>query len=482
MANLKLLLVVQSLLLIAAKGQNAPSYASQLGFGSNRHFIKQMLSKTDSAEVDDVKNPKTGDFVSNPLKENLEAGEDPYFPFAPDRGYIDIYDENNSMWYWHFRARENPDTAPVIIWLQGGPGVASTGDVFYSNGPFKFHNWPTGGKKATLRNITWIQKANVVYPDFPLGVGFSTVTGDKLSRVGKQVEEQILIFFQKFLKKYPEYKKRPLYITGLSYGGHWVSHAATALKYSNNPDINVQGFYIADGLISAKAMDESYFSYGLKYSNYTKFTQQTIDEFTPLLNLCIHSQEIGRNRLYTRNTLNLCWNTYYFGLLKNIKAKNDQFDPYFMPGPKKIPKRLADESYEKFLNNASVQKYLGVRKDQYLDYNNTFFYDYAPGDFFVDMTPLVVRLLNDGVKGVILMGNKDFITNYFMSEKLTSEFKWKYQNEFNAVKRAPCEYGLCKEYKNLREIRVNGAGHGICEYTPQYAYGIINDLMGLGDD
>ena len=449
-------------------------------------LMKVMLARRRGVSVEEMETlnkPQARDYVDllNQPSSEGEGGEDPYFPFAPDRGYIDIYDENNSMWYWHFRARENPDTAPLIIWLQGGPGGASSGDVFWSNGPYMFNNWPTGGKKATLRNITWIQKANVVYPDFPLGVGFSTVTGKKLSRVGKQAQEQILIFFQKFLQKYPEYKKRPLYLTGASYAGHWVPYAASVLKYSKNPDINVQGFYITDDLIDTKIADESYLPFGLKYSQYTKFTEQTVKDLTPILNLCVYSQENGPNRMHARTTLNLCWDTYYGDILRYSYKKNPQFSPYFMPGPKKRPVHW-DFSYVKFLNTPGPQKYLGVRKQKFLGLNYTFFEDFAPGDFFVDMKPFVAKLLSDGVKGVITVGDKDFITPYTMSEKVTSEFNWKYQNQFNAVPRTPCKYGLCKEYQNLREIRVFGSGHEISLYKPEFAFEIINTLIGVEED
>ena len=408
-----------------------------------------------------------------------EGSSDPWFPYLPDRGYIDIYGEDNSMWYWHFRAKYNPETAPLILWFEGGPGAASTGSVFTTNGPFLMDHWPKGSSKVLLRNITWIENANIVYPDFPLGVGFSTVTGGKLSRVVAQVREQILIFFESFLKKYPEYKKRPLYIGGVSYGGHWVPHAATALKYSGNPDINIRGFYISDGLMDAKTMDESYFKFGLKYSNYTKYTQETIEEFTPLLDLCLLSQDQGRNRMWTRNALNLCWFTYYGKLWLWSFHKNNHYNPYYMPGPKNLPPGILDSSYEDFVNYPPVQSLLGVKKHQYQDLNMTFFYDYAPGDLFVDMKPLLSKLVNDGVKGVIIVGELDFLTNYMMSEKIVSELQWKYQTEYNAAERTPCKYGLCKEYENLREVRVAGSGHGVTSYKPEYSFEIINTLIGV---
>lgn len=43
-------------------------------------------------------------------------------------GYLDANLDSKStmhMWYWFFSARENADTAPLVLWLNGGPGCSS---------------------------------------------------------------------------------------------------------------------------------------------------------------------------------------------------------------------------------------------------------------------------------------------------------------------------------------------------------------------
>ena len=222
-------------------------------------------------------------------------------------------------------------------------------------------------------------------------------------------------------------------------------------------------------------MEESYLPFALKYSNYTKFTQQTVKEFTPLEELCVYSIDSGKNRMHSRMTLNLCYYTYFFKMVETILRHNKDFTPDFMAGKSKMPP--IDLTVLKFLNNPPVQKYLGVRKSHYLPFNSTFFNDFGPGDLFVDMKPYITRLLDDGVKGVIAVGALDFLTNYAMSEKVTSDLKWKWQKEYNADSRDDCKYGLCKEYKNLWEIRVAGSGHGTSFYKPVMALEIITRLV-----
>ena len=394
------------------------------------------------------------------------------FPFDPDRGYINLYDENNSMWYWHFRAEKNPERAPLIIWLQGGPGGASSSDVFISSGPFSLKNYSAQNPKVGLKNTTWAKAANLIYPDFPLGVGFSTVTTEHVSLGKDQVMEQILIFFTKFLKKYPEYKKRPVYISGGSYGGHWVPYVATALKYSGNPDINVQGFYITDGMMHAQDMLSNYLDFALLRKKYTGFTQQDYKNLVNLRDFCLHTFNVRPNRLWTWNYFFICAGSYSGSVIATIKKNNPRFDPYYMPGNFTKP-----QEFKKFLNTPSIQQFLGVRKDKFKYVNSSFTLVFAPRDFYVDVRPLLGRLLNDGVKGVVSVGNLDFITGYQQSEMTVAGLPWQHQNEYNSKERKPCKLGYCKEYLNLREYRVNGSGHEICLYEPEYSLEIIESMI-----
>lgn len=43
-------------------------------------------------------------------------------------GYLDADLDSKStmhMWYWFFEARESASTAPLVLWLNGGPGCSS---------------------------------------------------------------------------------------------------------------------------------------------------------------------------------------------------------------------------------------------------------------------------------------------------------------------------------------------------------------------
>ena len=285
----------------------------------------------------------------------------------------------------------------------------------------------------------------------------------------------MLKFYEGFLQKHPEFKGRPVYVAGESFGGHTVPYTASALKYSGNKDINVKGFFISSGAISEENVFSSYLEFALLNKQYTKITQQEYLELSKKRDVCVYLLNQGPNNLYQYNGFLTCEGPYYINFLMTTTKKNKNFNPYYMPGD--FP---TDFSFPKFLNRRGVKKYLKVRKQNYSLINKTVFLNVGSRDFRQDVTHLVSQLLDDGVKGVIVDDTLDFICNYHQSEKTIDELNWSSKQGWSQAQRKPCKYGLCKEYRNLKQIRIPGAGHGISIYKPEFGLEIRNTLM-FGD-
>jgi len=72
--------------------------------------------------------------------------------------------------FWFFEARKNPATAPLAIWLNGGPGGSSIMGLLEENGPCFI---TPDSKSTTLNPWSWNNEVNMLYIDQPNQVGFS---------------------------------------------------------------------------------------------------------------------------------------------------------------------------------------------------------------------------------------------------------------------------------------------------------------------
>ena len=67
----------------------------------------------------------------------------------------------------HLPEQFNPKKAPVVLWLQGGPGGTSMFGLFLEHGPFGV----TGSMKLVERKTAWSLTHNMLYVDNPVGTG-----------------------------------------------------------------------------------------------------------------------------------------------------------------------------------------------------------------------------------------------------------------------------------------------------------------------
>ena len=91
----------------------------------------------------------------------------------------------------------------------------------------------------------------MVFLESPAGVGFSTSTDpDFYNTVGDSATAQDTLSFVKgFLERFPQYKDNDFWITGESYGGHYVPGASKAIVDSNaagDSSINLKGFLVGN--------------------------------------------------------------------------------------------------------------------------------------------------------------------------------------------------------------------------------------------
>ncbi|XP_030485105.2 serine carboxypeptidase-like 45 [Cannabis sativa] len=187
-----------------------------------------------------------GDSISEAAKITSFPGQPPV-NFQQYSGYIAVSkNPKRQLFYYFVEAEANPDSKPLVLWLNGGPGCSSIGaGAFCEHGPFK----PSGN--SLLKNdYSWNKEANMIYLDSPAGVGFSYSANKSFyTEVNdEKTAQDNLMFLKRWFIQFPNYRNRAFFITGESYGGHYVPQLAQLIVQSK-ASINLKGIAIGNPLL-----------------------------------------------------------------------------------------------------------------------------------------------------------------------------------------------------------------------------------------
>lgn len=395
------------------------------------------------------------------------------FPENSQYGYIQVGAQPDSqMFYWFFESRSNPDKDPLLVWLNGGPGCSSLIGLFFENGPFEIKN--NGDTKATLKSIAWNQKANVIFLEQPLGVGFSNANPKDEPQNMEDMQEHFWQFIVKWihLPQFDKYRKRPLYISGESYGGHWVPYISAKLYHEDNPDINFRGLAIGNGWMSPTKTYLNYGNFASQHPEQTGFTPADNVKLQPVANLC-QFMIPQNNPLFTYDRSQVC-EGINSAIITDPATGKPKFNYYNINMKTDYP-----EYYTAFLNRQDVQTVLGVNKKWY-DCNGNVYGTYFKHDWFKDSTLLMKQFLNDPtIKVLWYNGDLDYICNWLGEEDAINHISWSKSFEWSLLKWQKCPYGLCKTLGHVKFIKFHNAGHMVPTEQIALSTQMINDFMGV---
>ncbi|CAH8548529.1 unnamed protein product [Schistosoma turkestanicum] len=155
--------------------------------------------------------------------------------FKQYSGYLHGSTDKVNLHYWLVEAASSPKSAPLILWLNGGPGCSSLEGLLNENGPYLLKKGP----RLVENPYSWNKIANVLYLEAPAGVGFSYSTDpDQIWDDDKTALDNYHALLH-FLKKFPEYEGRRLFIAGESYGGVYVPTLSLLLLNSSKFDFKL---------------------------------------------------------------------------------------------------------------------------------------------------------------------------------------------------------------------------------------------------
>ena len=103
---------------------------------------------------------------------------------SPSQGNYSI-----NTFFWFIEARQLPETAPLTIYMNGGPGSSSMVGLFQEVGPCQVVEIAEGRLGTQARDWGWDRSSNILFIDQPVQVGFSydVATNGSLNLVNEAI-------------------------------------------------------------------------------------------------------------------------------------------------------------------------------------------------------------------------------------------------------------------------------------------------------
>lgn len=162
-------------------------------------------------------------------------------------GYL-LATNNREIHYWFIEADiEEPMSAPLFIWTNGGPGCSGMMGLLTEQGPWRVQD----DGSVTYNADTWVTEVNMVFLEQPYGVGFSVVDNDQSCVAGDDnAAWDMDAVIRNFMMKFPRFMGHEIFTTAESWGGHYVPRTAWQILLNNEagyePHINYKGFLLGN--------------------------------------------------------------------------------------------------------------------------------------------------------------------------------------------------------------------------------------------
>ncbi|XP_058828791.1 venom serine carboxypeptidase [Topomyia yanbarensis] len=390
-------------------------------------------------------------------------------------GYLTVDEKNNSnLFFWYFVAQNDiQKDAPVVLWLQGGPGASSLYGLFTEHGPF----WVDANMKLNPRQYSWHLNHHLIYIDNPVGTGFSFTDHDEGYSVNEQqVGENLHNALVQFFDLFPNIADRPFFVTGESYGGKYVPAVAHAIHRRNDNSkvkINLQGLAIGNGLCDP--------FHQLVYGDY--LYQLGLIDSNALIQFHDYEKK-GRSCISSKNFTCafeifdslINGDQYTSGsLFKNVSGFETYFN-YLQTKPD-----AADAYMAKFLQLPKTRRAIHVGNNTFHDLDSE---NKVEQHLMLDVMDSVVPYLEELLhfyRVAVYNGQLDIIVAYPLTVHYLQKLNFPARSQYNKAPRLIWRVdgeiaGYAKEAGNLVEIMVRNAGHMVPKDQPKWALDLIMRL------
>lgn len=411
------------------------------------------------------------EFIEKNTRVNLRNRADDPFSYS---GFITVNETAGSnMFYWFFPAQNGNANAPLLVWLQGGPGGSSLFGQFTETGPWSL----TDDLQLIPKPVTWNAKYAMLYIDNPVGTGFSYTGSDAgYSNNMDDVAANLYSFLTQFFKAYPAYQSVDFYVTGESYAGKYIPAIGYKIwqMNSNNPSvkINLKGLAIGDGLCDPMTQVTTYADFAFQTGLASEIERDVMYQYQQRIMRDIQKSDWSDATDAFNDLVNA---QYYPSYYMNISGSVDYYD---------IRNSVLPNwpDFTSYVNQTSIRAALHVGDHYFLD--STPVYNHLADDLMKSVKPYIPTLL-DNYKVMFYSGEFDFIVAATTTEAFLQSLDWQYINGYKTAHKAIWRVnatdadvaGYARQYKSLTQVIVRGAGHILPYNQPARAYDMIQRFV-----
>jgi vitellogenic carboxypeptidase-like protein len=379
---------------------------------------------------------------------------------------------DSNMYFWFFPAQSNKTSAPLLLWLQGGPGGSSLFGLFIENGPL----YVSKNGSVFRRDITWNTNYHMLYIDNPVGTGFSfTNESGGYARDETEVGINLYSALTQFFTVYSDYADTDFYVTGESYAGKYVPAIAYRIHVENkgNPKvkINLKGVAIGDGLVDPVNMFNGYGDLLYQFGMVDENEKAHIDNETGRGVEFMRSGDFYDAFLVFDRLMNgdiYPYPTYFY----NVTGVTDYYN---------ILRTTEPEEYNYFLPYLNMEATRGAIHVGNLSYgHHARDVELHLLNDIMNSTADWLAVLMDNYKVLIYNGQLDLIVGAPITERYLQVLQWSGLKEYLSVEKKIWKVpgssevaGYIRRVSNFWQVVVRGAGHILPHDQPARGYDLI---------
>lgn len=379
-------------------------------------------------------------------------------------GYLTVNEKfNGNMFFWYFPAALEPRDAPVVLWLEGGPGDSAFISLFTCNGPFIVN----ANLTLAPRKFSWHLHHHLLYFDNPVGTGYSFTDDDGYVQNEHEVGRDLYEALRQFFTLFSELQTNEFYITGVSYAGKYIP----ALGYtilnrkqipSELPKINLVGMSIGNGLtdpLHQENNSEYLYQIGLVDTN----GRDTLAQIAA----------VGISHIVDQD-----YESAFRILSGNLKSEIRNLTGFTAFNNYIVPIQINTTLCNEFIQTPSSRRAIHVGNKTF--HNSSTVLEHLKLDFYQSVADLMSELLSH-YRVQLYSGQLDLLVPYPSTENFLQHLNFSGAAEYKTANRTIWHVddeiaGYMKRAGNLTEFLVRNAGHHAIHDQPKWGLNLLMQL------